>query len=204
MSKGRPVGGFVLAGGRSSRMGRDKGLLKLGGKPLVVRMVRLLERVASPVMVIAPPSRYARLQLQIVPDDQPGLGPLGGITTALRISAFDWNLVVACDLPYLTLDWLEFLVGRAQGSAAWVVVPESSRGLEPLCAIYHRQARAALLEALERGQRKLTEVLAGLPHGALARILPEEWKSFDSEGWLFKNVNAPADYDDAARRLRKR
>jgi molybdenum cofactor guanylyltransferase len=203
MSEGGPVAGFVLAGGQSLRMGRDKALVELGGEPLVVRMVRLVERVAKPVRVIAPPERYAHLGLDVVPDDRPGLGPLGGIATALRVSTFDWNLVVGCDLPYLTAEWLVFLAGRARGSSAWAVVPESSRGLEPLSAMYHRRARAAFTEALDRGRRKLTEALAGLPQGALERILPAEWKSFDSGGWRFKNMNAPGDYEEAVRRLGK-
>jgi len=185
-------------------MGRDKGLAVIAGEPLVVRMVQLIAQVAAPVTVIAPVERYAHLGLAVVPDDRPDLGPIGGITTALRVSALDWNLVVGCDLPYLTVEWLAFLAGRARRSSAVAVVSESSRGLEPLCAVYHRRARKAFAQALERGQRKLTEVLAALPPGALERILPADWKSFDSEGWLFKNMNTPADYEEAARRLGKR
>jgi molybdenum cofactor guanylyltransferase len=204
MSEGTAVAGFVLAGGQSSRMGRDKALVELGGEPLVVRMVRLVRQVANPVLVVAPPERYAALALDVVPDDRPGLGPLGGIATALRVSASDWNLVVGCDLPYLTAGWLAFLARRAQASAAWAVVPESRRGLEPLSAVYHRRAAAAFVEALDRGRRKLTEVLAGLPQGALERIPPAEWKSFDSGGCLFKNMNAPSDYAEAVQRLGRR
>jgi molybdenum cofactor guanylyltransferase len=204
MNPDESVAGFVLAGGQSSRMGRDKALVELAGEPMLVRMVRLLEQAAAPVTVIGPPERYAHLTLRVVPDDRPGLGPLGGIATALRIAVADWNLIVGCDLPYLTAEWLRFLAARTRGSPAWAVVPETSRGLEPLVAVYHRRARGAFVEALERGRRKLTEVLSGLPAGTLERIPPAEWKSFDSSGWLFKNMNQPADYDEAARRLGKR
>jgi molybdopterin-guanine dinucleotide biosynthesis protein A len=198
------VAGFVLAGGRSSRMGRDKALVALAGEPLLVRMARRVEQAAAPVTVIAPPERYADLGLRVVRDERPGLGPLGGIVTALGITPADWNLIVGCDLPYLTAEWLKFLVARARGSSAWAIVPETGRGLEPLSAVYHRRARPALVDALARGQRKLTAALSGLPKGAMERVPPADWKSFDSSGWLFKNMNEPADYDEAARRLAKR
>lgn len=188
------VGGFVLAGGASSRMGRDKALLELGGLPLIVRAAKLLERVAGPPTVIAPAGRYHELGLRVVPDDHAGFGPLGGIATALRLAASPWNLVVGCDLPYLTAEWLEFLIQRAKASAADAVLPENERGLEPLCAMYHRRGEAAIQAALQRGVRKVTDGLAGL---TVLTLAPAEWKGFDSEGRLFKNINTLADYEES-------
>jgi len=201
MANREPVGGFILAGGRSSRMGRAKGLLTFGGEPLVVHAARLLEFVSEPritPIIIGQPDVYANLGIRVVPDDGENLGPLGGISTALRIATCEWNLIVGCDLPFLTREWLEFLVAQTVRSSADVVMPLNERGFEPLCAMYRKSARRAIAEALERGVRKITDGLAAL---ILASIAPAEWKAFDPGGRLFKNVNTPEDYDEARERL---
>jgi molybdopterin-guanine dinucleotide biosynthesis protein A len=192
------LGGFVLAGGESTRMGRDKALLELGGEPLLVRTARLAGTVVGKqAVVIGPAELYRNLKLAVVEDDWPGAGPLGGIATALRVSQAEWNLVVACDLPYLTQPWLEFLVARARQSRADAVLPINFNGAEPLCAMYHKNCEFALRSALENGIRKVTE---GLARVRLERIEPEEWREFDADGSLFKNMNSPADYEEAKRR----
>ena len=175
-------------------MGRPKGLLPLGGKPLVVRMARLIESVSEPAIIVGPPADYGGMGFRVAPDDRREMGPLGGIATALRVTTCGWNLIVGCDLPFLTREWLEFLVERAISSPADVVIPLNERGLEPLCAMYRQRARTQIAEALERGVRKVTDGLEGL---TLSTIAPEEWKGFDPRGRLFKNVNTPEDYEEA-------
>lgn len=186
------VAGFILAGGASSRMGRDKALLKIGGVPLALRIARLLEPLVSSVVLVAPADRYGELRLPLVPDDYLGAGPLGGIATALRVSTCEWNLVVSCDLPFLTQAWLEFLISTALADAAEALVPVSAHGrAEPLCAMYHRRCLPAIAVELGMGIRKVTTGLAALA----VRTLPyERWKEFDSAGRLFKNMNTPEDY----------
>ena len=204
MSDAGSIAGFILAGGESSRMGVDKGLLEIAGEPMIVRAARLVESVVgAPAVVVGTPEKYRELGLRAIADDWPGCGPLGGIATALRASEADWNLVVACDLPYLTREWLEFLLQRARDSAEEAVVPmnltaENKRGAEPLCAVYHKGCEPALRRALEHGVRKVTDGLAEL---RVEVIEPKEWKGFDSDGLLFKNVNTPTDYEEAKRRF---
>ncbi len=188
------IAGFVLAGGQSSRMGRDKALLELDGVPLVVRAARVVESVAGNATVIGHPEILRTLQLRAIADDWPGAGPLGGIATALRASEAQWNLIVACDLPYLTRAWLDFLKGRALASQADAVVPTSEHGAEPLCAMYHKRSESAVWLALDRGTRKVTDCLAGVH---VEHLEPTAWKVFDSEGLLFKNMNSPQDYEEA-------
>lgn len=194
----RAVGGFVLAGGESSRMGCDKALLELGGVPMIVRMARLVESVtgaeAGRATIVGEPESYQRLGLRAIRDDWPGAGPLGGIATALRAADRPWNLVVACDLPYLTRAWLEFLIERASGADADAVLPMNERGAEPLCAMYRKSAEAAVWQALDHGVRKVTD---GLAHLRVEYVEQSEWKAFDSDGLLFKNMNSPEDYEAA-------
>jgi molybdenum cofactor guanylyltransferase len=201
MSRLDRVAGFILAGGESSRMGMDKGLLDIDGVPLIVRTARLVDgvdRMVSAATVVGRPEAYQRIGLRAIADDWPGCGPLGGIATALRASDAEWNLIVACDLPYLTHEWLEFVARRAHGSGADAVVPMSERGAEPLCAMYHSRCEPAIRGALEQGTRKVTE---GLVRVRVEYLEPTEWKCFDSDGLLFKNMNAPADYEEAKTRL---
>jgi molybdopterin-guanine dinucleotide biosynthesis protein A len=193
-----PIASFILAGGVSSRMKRDKALLEIGGSPLLIRTARLLESVGGVPSVIGDPAAYASFGMPVIADDLPGAGPLGGIATALRASGAAWNLVVACDLPYLTREWLDFLVARATASAADAVLPMTARGAEPLCAMYHKRGEPAIRAALESGVRKVTD---GLQNIRVETIAPAEWKPFDSEGLLFKNMNLPRDYQEAAARL---
>jgi molybdopterin-guanine dinucleotide biosynthesis protein A len=190
----RQVAGFVLAGGESSRMGRDKGLLELEGEALVVRAANLVACATGTAATIIGGAAYASLGLRVVADDLPGAGPLGGIATVLRASVAPWNLIVACDLPYLTREWLAFLVDRALASNADAVVPMNERGAEPLCAMYKKSGEPAIRGALGRGTRKVTEGLLAI---RVEYIEPAEWKAFDSEGLLFKNMNARADYEEA-------
>jgi molybdopterin-guanine dinucleotide biosynthesis protein A len=179
-------------------MGRDKALLELEGVALIVRTTKLVELAADRCAIVGDTVRLEGLELQMIEDEFPGAGPLGGIATALRASEAEWNLIVACDLPYLTREWLEFLIGRAVRSDADAVLPMNERGAEPLCAVYRKRADGAIRAALDRGVRKVTDGLADV---RIEFIEPREWKGFDSDGLLFKNMNSPADYEEAKSRL---
>jgi molybdopterin-guanine dinucleotide biosynthesis protein A len=179
-------------------MGRDKALLELNGVPLVVQTARLVECVAGTPTIVGAPERLGGLGLAVIPDDRLGAGPLGGIATALRATNASWNLIVACDLPYLTEEWLEHIVARALESGADAVVPMNERGAEPLCAMYQKKCGAVIRTALGCGTRKVTDGLAGL---RVESIEPAEWKAFDSDGLLFKNMNSLADYEEAKARM---
>ncbi len=179
-------------------MGRDKALLELGGLPLVVCTARLVASVAGPVTVVGDSAAFRSLGLRTIADDWPGAGPLGGIATALRASRALWSLVVACDLPYLTRPWLEYAVARSLASQADAVIPKNASGTQPLCAVYHQRAEPSIRNALALGNRKVKDAVENL----LVEIIePSEWKAFDSEGYLFKNMNSPADYEEARARL---
>ena len=181
-------------------MGRNKAMLALDGMPMLVRTSHLVEAVAGKPTVIGNLGDATGCGLVSIADDWPGAGPLGGIATALRASGAPWNLVVACDLPYLTRPWLEFLVGRALASNADAVVPMNTRGAEPLCAMYNKRCEGPIRAALERGVRKVTD---GLRDVLVELIDAFEWKAFDSEGLLFKNMNSPEDYEEARRRFER-
>jgi molybdopterin-guanine dinucleotide biosynthesis protein A len=195
------VGGYVLAGGGSTRFGRDKAVAELGGMPMLGRMIGLLQSVANTVKVVGAPEKYAQFEREMVSDLWAGEGPLGGIITALEDAAKNpatsgWNVVVSCDMPFLTSEWLAFLCERAAKSNAQVVLPHSTHGPEPLCACYRTVAAGALRAAFEFGVRKVT---LGLKHVSTEVLDEVDWKRFDSAGRLFWNMNTAADYEEARR-----
>lgn len=175
-------------------MGRDKALLVLDGRTLLDRAAALLEPLTGPPTLIGSAERYAGGGWRVVADEVAGLGPLGGIATALHDANEPWNVLLGCDLPFVTEEWLAYLIDRALKSAADAVVPQSARGAEPLCAVYRKSAVPHIDEALARGVRKVTAALAALN---VEPILPDDWKRFDSHGRLFDNVNSQVDYDAA-------
>jgi len=191
---------WVLAGGNSSRMGSPKALLEIDGLPLVARAVRLLSPLCSSVTIVGAPDRYRHLGFAVIADEQPDIGPLGGILTSLSSTAADWNLVVACDLPYLTAEWLRYLAARAARSKARAVLPESEAGAEPLCAVYHREAAATIRASILRNVLKVTSALEGLP---VERVTPAEIRPFDPRGILFQNLNTPDEYERARAELER-
>jgi molybdopterin-guanine dinucleotide biosynthesis protein A len=192
--------GYVVAGGQSRRFGQDKARALLDGQAMLTRMCNLVAGAAGSVRVVADSkARYADLQAFVVEDLWPGEGPLGGIVTALLATSAadggrDWNLIVSCDMPFLTPEWLAHLVQRAWAGQAQVVLAHSAHGPEPLCACWRTDAVATLEAAFMRGVRRVNEGIALLR----AEVLDErDWKRFDSAGRLFWNMNTPQDYEQA-------
>jgi molybdopterin-guanine dinucleotide biosynthesis protein A len=178
-------------------MGRDKGLLDFGGHPLIVHMARLLLPLVAEVTIVGSPKRYRKLRLRAIADEaraqreasSPGNGPLAGIAAALAATHSPWNLIVACDLPYLSADWLDWLLSRGE-----IVMPGTDRGIEPLAAVYRRECGATVAAALARGVRKVSDAIGEL---RLDFVDPREWRRIDPSELVFRNMNAPADYAEA-------
>ena len=195
--------GYILAGGASSRFGRDKALVEIGGLSMLERMIRLLRAATKEVKLVVGRDDYKKFGLESVADQWPGEGPLGGIITALEdatrsAAKSEWNLILSCDMPFLTKEWLSFLLRRAEASTAEVILPRSASGPEPLCACYRNRAAAKLRKAFEAGTRKVTD---GLKHVTTEVLDEADWKRFDSAGRLFWNMNTAADYEAAKKIL---
>ena len=180
-----PITSYILAGGESSRMGRDKALLPVGSGLLIHSVAAAVAEAAGKVRIVAPIHRYRELPYEVIDDLYPGLGPVGGICTALRNSRTPWNLIVACDMPTLAPHVIERLCTVALESEADAVIPETPDGRQhPLCAVYHQQALAKLEAALAQRTLKLMCALESL---TVTRL------PFDDAGWS-RNLNTVADW----------
>jgi len=190
--------GFVLAGGKSRRMGRDKALLPHHGRPLIAHVAGTVERGlgskaeygSGPVAIVGHPDRYGDLGYRVLADIHPNCGALGGIVTALSASTTDWNLVVACDMPNLTEADLARLLDRAAASGGRCIAGRGPSGeAEPLCAVYHRDCLPIFTRALRAKRFKMREILpelepdlVDLPAESLANLnTPHEWMAFEEQ-----------------------
>lgn len=185
------VAAAILAGGQARRFGgRDKSRLLVRGRPIIVRQVEILQRVATTVFVVAPDAgRFADLGLPIHADLLPGAGAMGGVYTALEMSPAERVLVVPCDMPFLHEGVLKRLVELADGAdGAWV---RTGHGVEPLLACYQRPARLVVRDAIGAGRLKLADLGAVLRMRELAAA---DLATFGPVDELLANVNSPDDY----------
>jgi len=176
--------GFVLTGGRSSRMGRDQALLPIEGALLVERTAERVRAAAGNVTLIGAPGRYAHLGLPVIPDLVEDGGPICGLHTALKTAPADWNLVVACDMPGLNAGFLSDLLASAKQLGCACLAPQTDSGLHPLCAVYHRRSADAVEFAIQHKRFKMHDLLKSL--GAVS------WPVTDAS--LLENVNTPLEW----------
>ncbi len=177
-------GGFVLAGGESSRLGRDKAFLRLGAATLIEHVAAEVKSAAGSAVILGSPERYGHLGYPCVADFHAGRGPLGGMETALTMTDAAWNLVVACDMPAVTAAFLAGLLKAAEASDGDCLVPVSPDGrMQPLCAVYHRDCLPRLREALAEGRYTVREAIRG-PRAVLYPVSDAAW---------FRNINSTAD-----------
>lgn len=192
-------GGFVLVGGHSSRMGRDKALLEFEGSTLAGRIAECVLRAAGNVTLIGPPDRYRKLGYTVIADRMPGCGPLGGVYTALAASHAEWNLIVACDMPLVTTELFEALFrdvfsdAESGPSTVDCVIPEPATPgpelpepghLDPLCAVYHRRCATAARRAIGHKILKMHDFVSTL------RLR----KHPVSDPKLLSNINTPPEW----------
>jgi molybdenum cofactor guanylyltransferase len=221
------VSGIILAGGQSRRMGRDKAFIDLEGKPIIARVIEIIQRVCSETIIVAnDAATYARFNLPVVGDVYPGKGSLGGIYSGLQAAKENYALAVACDMPYLNKDLLRYMITLA--SQFDVIIPHASspsgktprgaaansrdktspqpnqslakeRDLHPMHAIYGKQCLAPMEEKLRADDLRLI----GFHDVVRVRTVESaEVDRFDPEHWSFFNVNTPQDLELASSIMR--
>lgn len=176
---------FVLAGGKSTRMGADKAFVALNGRTLLARALELVRSVTSDVRIVGDPAKFAAFA-PVVEDVFPGCGPLGGIHAALRASQSELNLILAVDLPFVSLALLQYLIKRARNSAATVTVARASGGWQPLCAVYRREFAEAAELSLCEGRYKIDTLFEATQ---TLVIEEEELEAASFSPRMFRNLN---------------
>ena len=178
------ITGYVLAGGQSSRMGRDKALLTLNGETWLERAVRCLSSVCSRVRVIGPRRHPSMTTLSAVDDLAPGFGPLMGIYTGLMVSETRLNLFVSCDMPFLDSSALSELLNCWQDGAEAACYANADGTLQPLPLVCDARATRSIGRLLNQKRLSLTGWILGSPHRTAA--IRDSQLAFSLE-----NINTP-------------
>jgi len=181
--------GFVLAGGKSSRMGADKAFLEFQGQTLLERALTVLGHVCPRVAIVGDCNRFSTFG-SVVEDVYAGCGPLAGIHAALATSPAELNLMLAVDMPFVSADLLSYLFSAAEQSGAVVTVPRTGKGFQPLCAVYRREFASVAAGALKAKKYKIDRLFECL---AIRIIEEAELKKAGFSEQDFFNINTPGD-----------
>ena len=191
------LSGFVLAGGKSTRMGQDKASVTLNGLTLLEHALAVLREVCRDVAILGKRELYGSLG-PVYEDIFPGCGPLGGIHAALSNSQTPLNLIIAVDTPFLAPEFLLYLADRAINSNAIVTTPEINDYTQPLCTVYSLDFRPIAEQALRQGNYKIVPLF---PKDRTLVIKEAELRQFAFAADMFENLNTPEDLARARRRF---
>ncbi len=194
-----PVSSIVLAGGRGSRLGTEKPLAKIAGKSLIERVTTRLSSVSSEILIVISPEQArtwaplrSKLAAKIAMDIYPGRGALGGIYTGLVQSDSFHNLVVACDMPFLNIDLLRYIISLSPDFD--VIIPRIDNNVEALHAIYSKNCVAPIEEQLKQDNLRIAAFFSSVK---VKYVDKEDIERFDPDHLSFFNINTQADLDKA-------
>ncbi|MBI1995188.1 MAG: NTP transferase domain-containing protein [Deltaproteobacteria bacterium] len=192
----RNASAVILAGGKSSRMGRPKALLQFDNEPLIVHIVRALKSMfAEAVVVAAPEQELPPLPALLVRDEVAYQGPVGGIYYGLKAARGEFGFVTSCDVAFTNLSIISYLTSQIADYD--VVVPYWQERFQPLHAVYRRSVLPLLKEQLERGELRPIFLYDKV---RTRKIGEDEIRRLDPEGLSFFNMNTPEDYEEALKR----
>jgi molybdopterin-guanine dinucleotide biosynthesis protein A len=186
------VTAFILAGGRSTRMGTDKAFVEYEGRTLLARALDLARSVTPDVRIVGSQPKFAGFA-PVVEDIFRDCGPLGGIHAALRASLTELNVMLAVDTPFVSWALLRYLIGQARNAPeAVVVVPRGDAGWQPLCAIYRREFANAAEEALRAGRNRIGRLFDEVQTRVINR---DELEGAGFSLAIFRNMNTPQELE---------
>jgi len=183
------VSAFVLAGGRSSRMGTDKAFVEFQGRTLLDRALALVTAITTNVAILGSQAKFGAFG-KVVEDEFAEHGPLAGIHAALRSSTSELNLILAVDMPFVQERFLKYLVSEAEKGDAVATVPHAAGIWQPLCAVY-RKAFADLAEPALGSVRNKIDPL--FKEARVRVVTQDELEQAGFGADMFRNLNSPDD-----------
>lgn len=190
------ITGIILAGGKHKRLGRVKALELVGGKPIIERVIENLRQISDQILIVTSREEFSHFidnDADVLTDLFPARGPLGGIYTGLLASRYELNVAVACDMPFLNVGLLRYMIELAEGFDA--VVPRvRQEKVEPLHAIYSKSCLSNIRTRLEHDQLEVNIFLDSIKVRYLDRA---ECQRYDPQLLSFFNVNDQSDLDRA-------
>jgi len=185
------ITGIILAGGNSTRMGKDKGLLDLHGKPLIQHVINIINPLVSSTIIIANNSEYNQFGYSVYVDKVKNSGPLAGIVTGLSHSTTNKNIVIGCDLPFISNQLLIYLIDRSEEHN--ITIPSHNNITQHLVGIYTKDCTSIFEVELENRRFKLADAIKLT---SLNIVEIDESLPFYNEK-LFHNINTPQELQEA-------
>ena len=180
--------GIILAGGRSSRMGNDKGFVKYAGKSMIEYSLEICRHLCDEILISTSNSRYAVYGYPLIEDEISGIGPLGGIYSALKQAGNNKTIVLPCDTPFLKQELIELLIENVND--ADIIIPFTEElNMEPLCACYSKTVLSLMEKQIAEKDYKLQNLIE---KASSKKIKIDEQYEFYTEK-LFSNINTPND-----------
>ena len=188
------INGYILAGGKSSRMGTDKGLLILNGKAIVQIIIENLQSAVNRIIIVSNNAEYEKFGLEVIPDLIKDKGPAVGIHAALSHTDAENIFILSCDMPNITTDAIQYIMDQASHSQ--ITLPVNHGKTEPLFGVYSQKCLPLWQQLIEQGMIKLQEMVT---HFELLKIDVDNNKLFNDS--LFLNINNKNDFQNALKNL---
>jgi molybdopterin-guanine dinucleotide biosynthesis protein A len=186
----------IQAGGQSSRMGEDKGLVELCGKPMIQNIIdRLSPHADEMIITTNRPGIYKQFGIQMFEDIYKDYGALAGLHTALSSARNEMVFVIACDLPFVNTSLFKFMKNMFEAKPVDLVIPRTEKGYEPFYTFYKRNTCLPLVtDAIESGKRRL---ISWFENAMVHPIYEDQLREFDPNLNSFVNINTPEDLENA-------
>lgn len=183
MSDFRHIRIIILAGGKSSRMGQDKGLMLLNGKSMIEYVIDVAKQISPQISIVANNESYSKFGLPVYKDEFEEKGPLAGIYTGLKNSTTEHNLILSCDIPFVQKDLLEFLLISSEGSDITTSLFQDK--LHPLIGVYSKSCESIIAQQISKNELKVSNIFEKLKTKQI------DVSHFDSSN--FRNINSETD-----------
>ncbi|MBD3636321.1 MAG: molybdenum cofactor guanylyltransferase [Crocinitomicaceae bacterium] len=174
---------IILAGGKSSRMGEDKGLMALFGKPMIAYVLDKAKEISEDIIIVSDNDNYKKFGYKVVRDLYKGLGPLSGILSGLTKSDHAANLILSCDIPYIKSGLLNYLIEHSEGYD--ITVPVHKERIHPLIGVYHKSCIDTIEKNIKMGKLKITDIF---DHFNVHFVETDQFEDIE-----FKNLNSKKD-----------
>ena len=187
------VTGYILAGGQSSRMGMDKGLIELNNKAIIEHVIHQLKPVVNNIVIVSGNQAYSKFGYELITDIIPQSGPAGGIHAALNHTATASNFILSCDMPFVTSQAIDFVINHAQGFQ--ITIPFFKNNYEPMFGVYSKDCASYWQTMMKEGKKKLLDLISQF---AVQQLFVDGNSLFDDS--VFININTKEDLMNAMKR----
>ena len=181
------VSGIILSGGKSTRMGKDKGLIELNGKPMIHHVIDHIDPICNQILISANDKAYENLGYPVFNDEINEIGPAGGIISSLKHSSNEKNIIISCDLPYASTAFIQKLLDLSGDYE--ITLPKSGPHYQPLCAVYSKEVYSVFMEFVKKEIYSLKTIIKQFRIQVVEQADIEE---FDLSKEL-RNINSPED-----------